>query len=111
MVDSKDAKVTNAIGLYITLDGMNWTEWRNSGKLAAYYADVRVSFDGRTVDLTLEEFKDRLFKPAPEATEYKLPGNVLAFLMTCAGPAFNREDVRMEASLMLKGLSEPQGDR
>jgi hypothetical protein len=34
---------------------------------------------------------------------YKLPRQVHEFLLTVAGPAFNREDLRIEASLMLKG--------
>lgn len=66
---STGGTLKKAFGLYISFDGMTWSEWRNSGKLAEYYADVRVLIDGKTFDMTAEEFKRRIEDTPSQSAE------------------------------------------
>ena len=72
MIDDKDfkaaqhfrateSKLVNAYGFYIVLDGMDFEKWREGGKAAQHYADVVVKFGDKRVELTLDEFVERVF--------------------------------------------------
>lgn len=67
----------------------------------------RGAFEKRDECLRLLEQKIRADSTTPQAAPPML--GYKAFLQTCAGPAFTREDIRQEATLML-ARSEPQRD-
>ena len=64
-----EAKIKNAIGFYINLQGFDFDKWREGGKDAEYYTDVRVCLNGKNGDLTAEEFWRRVSTPLPEGRE------------------------------------------
>lgn len=52
-------KLDRAYGVYIHFRDLD--KWRKKREIADHYADVHIEIDGKVLEMTFEEFRDRVF--------------------------------------------------